>query len=536
MRALALIACVFALPAFADQIAATSRITAVTVFPQGAEVTREVRFNAPAGAHDLRVTDLPQATVPELIRLAPGAGLQLGAFALRTDRLAPRDDLTSPDLQAAQAEVASWETRERAALAAIEAIEITAQAAEAQASFLTGTRAEGAALTPEALKALAATIGTEVLAAKQAAMAARAALPDAQKALDDAQKGLEKAREVEAAVLTGAEDYATLTVAVTTPAAGEQTLTITHFVEDATWQPVYDLLLTRADTPALALKRGVLVSQSSGEDWQDVALTLSTAQPSAQAEPSALWPELRSIVDPAKEAEAYARAVSDEAGMAEPVMAPAMVEAAAMLEGDTVVYAYPQAVDVASGVENLRLALDEKSFAPKVYALAVPRLDRTAFVMARFANESPETLLPGQAFLMREGVLVGSTYLDVLAPGAEVELAFGAIEGLRLKRDMPKRAEGDRGILSGSTQREETAVLEVENLTNELWPVRLLDLVPYTEQEDLEIGFDATPPPVQTDVDGGRGILAWEFDIAPGETKAVTLTHTLRWPAGMELR
>lgn len=536
MRAIALLSCLFAAPAFADQIAATSTIISVTVFPEGAEVTREVHFGAPVGTHELLVTDLPRSTQPELIRLS-GDGLGLGAFALRTDRLPPREDLTSPALLAAKAEVEAWQSRENAALAAIAVIDIKVQAAEAQAGFLAGTKAEGAALTPDALKALAAMIGTEVLAAKQAAMAARADLPAAQKALEEAQNGLAKAREAEAAVLTGAEDYAALTVAVTAATEGEQTLTVTHFVDAASWEPVYDLFLTRDDTPSITLKRGVLVSQYSGEDWQGVALTLSTAQPSAQAEPSFLWPERRFIIDPEKEVETFARSVaSDAAGMAEPVMEAAVVEAAAMLEGDTVVYRYPAAVDVATGVENLRLALDEKVFAPKVYAQAVPRLDRTAFVMAKFSNESAEILLPGQAYLMREGVLVGSTYLDVLAPGAEVELAFGAIEGLRLKRDMPERATGDRGILSNSTQLEEKAVLEVENLTTEVWPVRLLDLVPYSEQEDLEVSFEAAPSPVETDVDGQRGILAWEFDVAPGETKTISLTHTLRWPEGMDLR
>ena len=43
-----------ALPAFADTIPATSRITAVTVYPEGAKLTREVTFTAPtAGTHEL---------------------------------------------------------------------------------------------------------------------------------------------------------------------------------------------------------------------------------------------------------------------------------------------------------------------------------------------------------------------------------------------------------------------------------------------------------------------------------------------------
>jgi uncharacterized protein (TIGR02231 family) len=534
MRAFALFALLLPGPVLADQILAASKITAVTVYPQGAEITRDVTFTAPAGAHDLLITDLPAETEPQLIRLTGADGLGLGAFSLRTDRLPPRDAAISPALAAAKAEVESWEIKERAALSAIEAVQARVAAAEAQAAFVAGVRAEGETLTPEAVKNLAGMIGAEVLAAKQAALAAKADLPAAEKGLKDMQEGLAKARAAEEAALQGDADYAALSVAVTAASEGAQSLTVTHYVGSAKWQPVYDMMLTRKGGNALTIKRGVLVSQYTGEDWAGVALTLSTAQPSAQSAPSPLWPELRQIVDPA--AEAYARTTADAAMPEEAMSAAPVVAAMTGIEGDVVVYRYPEPVDVATGVENLRLTLDELQMTPKVEARAVPRADSTAFVLAQVTNETGEVLLPGEAFLMREGVLVGSQYLDTMAPGAKLDIGFGAIEGLTLRRDMPVRAEGDRGILSSSTQIEETAVLKVENHTDEAWPVRLMDQVPFSEQEDLEISFEAGPAPSEIDVDGQRGILAWDFEIAAGEVKEVTLTHVLSWPEGMDLR
>ena len=89
MRAFVLLALLLPTPTLADQIFSTSKITAVTIYPQGAQVTRDVTFSAPAGAHDLLITDLPANTAPDLIRLtSPEA--TLGAFSLRTDRLPPR--------------------------------------------------------------------------------------------------------------------------------------------------------------------------------------------------------------------------------------------------------------------------------------------------------------------------------------------------------------------------------------------------------------------------------------------------------------
>lgn len=538
MRHFLILAALLPSPALADQIMASSHVTAVTVYPEGAQVTREVDFTAPAGQSELLITDLPEDTQAELIRMQ-AEGVTLGAFSLRTGRLPPRDDSKDPDMIAAKAAVEAAEAGVRSAQAGLDAINAKVEAANAQADFLRGVKPEGAAVTVDGVKALAAMVGSEVLAARQAALAAQAELPPAQKALEDAQKLLADAQASQEALSQGAVDYTGLSVAVSSETAGRAHLVVTHYVPDASWQPVYDMMLTRKPEASLTIARGVLVTQYSGEDWAAVDLILSTAQPSAQAEPSQLWPELRRVVDPAEMAKVADDAMGGMAEtMAEPVAeaAPVTVEAVAAMQGDVVVYHYPAKVDVAGGVENLRLALDEIKVTPKIEARAVPRRDATAFVEATFTNESKEILLPGQAYLMREGTLVGSTYLAAIAPGDKAELAFGAIDGLRLTRDMPLRSEGDRGIITASTQIEEKAVLKLENLTDEAWPVRLLDQVPYSEQEELEVSFTADPAPTETDVDGQRGILAWEFDLAAGEKKEIALESVISWPEGKELQ
>lgn len=543
MRALiAALLATTALPAFADTIAATSRITAVTVYPDGAKLTREVHFTAPtAGAHELLVTDLPMNSDPGLIRLEPSDGLQFGAFNLRADRLPPREDPLTPEQEAAKTAVEAAEAVADTATLALEAVTARVDAAEAQVRFLssfTGALPDGA--TPDTIKSMATMIGTETLAARQAALAAKAELPPARKALTEAQDVLAKAQAAYDALPSADMDYTALSIAVTAAAAGEATLTVTQYVGNASWRPVYDLNLTREGGDALTLNRSVLVTQYTGEDWAGVTLTLSSSRPSEQAAPSQLWPELRSIgpeeteMDLARKSDVAGAVLYEEAPVA--AAAPAPITAGMATEGDTVVYNYPEPVTVATGAEDLRLALDSLSFSPVVEAVAVPRLDKTAFVMASFTNASDEPLLPGQAMLFREGVLVGSTWLDVIAPGVETDVGFGALETLRVKREMPKRAEGETGVFTSANQQSESAVITVENTGDEAWPVRILDQVPYSEQEDLEIEVSASPEPSETDVDGQRGILAWEFDLAAGAKETITLEQVLTWPEGMILR
>ncbi len=532
-----------ALPALADTILATSRITAVTVYPDGARLTREVSFSAPsAGRHDLLVTDLPADSQPGLIQLAPGDGVALGAFNLRADRLPPREDPLTPDQEAAKAEVKALEAAEVTAVLALESVQAGVDAAEAQVRFLSsfsGALPDGA--TPDTIKSMAVMIGAETLAARQAALAARAGLWPAQAVLTDAQKALAKARAALDALPSADMDYTALSVALSATEAGDHSVTITQYVAAASWRPFYDLNLTREGGDAMAFNRSVLVTQFTGEDWSGVDLTLSSSRPAEQAAPSTLWPELRWIEPEVDEEDLARKSMSDSAVMeAEPEVmaeaAPAPISAGAALEGDTVVYIYPEPVTVASGAEDLRLALDSLDFTPVVRAFAVPRADRTAFVMASFTNASSEPLLPGEAMLFREGVLVGTTWLDVIAPGVETDIGFGAIDTLRIKREMPKRATGESGVFTTSNQLTESAIITVENTGDQAWAVRLLDQVPYSEQDDLELALTANPEPTETDVDGQRGILAWEFDLAAGAKETITLEHALNWPEGMELR
>ncbi len=541
MRALlSILLATTALPALSDTLLATSRITAVTVYPEGAKLTREVTFTAPApGAHELLVTDLPADSQPGLIQLAPGAGVQLGAFNLRTDRLPPREDPLTPDQTAAKAEVDRLEVAQNSAALALDAVQAKVDAAEAQVRFLSsfqGALPDGA--TPMDIKAMGLMIRNETLAARQAAISAKAELLPAQKALQDATEALAKAQAAYDALPGADTDYTALSVALSAAAAGDQTVTITQYVGGAGWRPFYDLNLTRQGGEALVLNRSILVTQFTGEDWSEVALTLSSSQPTQQSAPSTLWPDLRSIVPDLPDAVTEKMGNADMAVAEEPMtMAPAApITAGAAMEGDTVVYVYPDPVTVASGAEDLRLALDRLDFAPVVKAVAVPRMDRTAFVTASFTNASDEPLLPGEAMLFREGVLVGSTWLDVIAPGVETDIAFGAIETLRIKREMPRSATGETGVFTTSNQRTESAVITVENTGTEAWDVRLLDQVPYSEQDDLQVEVTATPAPDVTDLDGQRGILAWDFALPAGGKTTITLEHQLTWPEGMVLQ
>ena len=540
MRALPMVLALFPTVVFAEDIALTSEVTAVTMYPRGATVTRVIPFNAAAGQHDLILTDLPQSTPLDSVRVAVD-GAVLGSLTVRNNFVPPRNNEDDAALKVAEAEVERLEAALRDGLAGVERIKLESQAAEARVAFL-GQLGEGegvAEMDVSSLRELVGMIGDETLAAQQVALDARLRADQAKRDLKDLQEELEKARQALQALVPEDEARAMLAVAVSSDQEMQGTLTVTYNIWDAQWRPVYDVKLDR-DAGKLDIERGALVAQATGENWQDVALTLSTVRPSEQTAPGQIWPWQRWIEDPAQNRQKQLERVqsySDDAVMgavAEPVME--AEQADAVFDGLAVTYSYPSTVSVASRADNIRISLGELSTAAETVAQAVPLSDTNAFLMAEITNDMGELILPGTAMFYLDGRFIGQQQLELIPAGAEAEMAFGPIDGLRLTRSVLDRNAGDRGIISKSNELSERVEIKVENLTGEAWPLRLLDRVPFSEQEDLEIEWRAQPAASEENVDGKRGIMAWEFQLEAGDTQLIKLDHALEWPEGKVLR
>ncbi len=541
-----------AFPALADTIEAPATVDQVTLYNWGATVSRTVEFDAPAGVHDIIVPNLPYGTMAETLRVAGSEGLTIGALNLSTDRMPAIVVEDSPEIIAAQAEIDRLEAVLRDRDLAIATVRLRIDAANEQVGFLhnLGPGVGTEPLTPQSLdqlRALSQMIGSEVLAARQAGLTAETEAQALERDRENDQEALDLAYQALAALQNAGASFAALTLTVETT-GGPGQIVVTTQTDQASWYPVYDLRLTTGDAPALVIDRGVVIAQYSGEDWLGVDLTLSTARPSGQSSPSTLYPWRRSVYDPATlppEGEAggfAAETIEAPVVVVEPSSDMARLQGATItrasfgMVGQTVVYTYGPVVDIRNGVDALRLELDTLDVTPTVRATAVPARDSVAYLVAEFENTTPETILPGTAQLFLDGALTGSAQLPLVATGDTTELGFGALDGLILTRTVPNRQEGEAGIITSSNEISEEAVLRIENLTGKVWPLRVIDQVPYSEQEDLQITYTASPPATITDLEDQRGILAWDTEIGVDQTVEIKLQSYIGWPTGFILQ
>ena len=101
--------------------------------------------------------------------------------------------------------------------------------------------------------------------------------------------------------------------------AGELELELSYVVSGAGWKPLYDLRLgEEAGRPALEVGYLAQVTQQSGESWDDISLTLSTARPALastvpELEPWYIQPVVRPVPRAASQAAPDARGMREVA-------------------------------------------------------------------------------------------------------------------------------------------------------------------------------------------------------------------------------
>ncbi|MVO15435.1 DUF4139 domain-containing protein [Parasedimentitalea huanghaiensis] len=534
-----LLALLSASAAWADTIPVSSKVTEVTMYPDSAAITRTAEFQISAGKHRLVLQGVPNTATLETLRIDLTGARQIGTVF--RDEYAPPREFNDPRIEEAEARIDEIEQRIQAVKDDATRAGLKGAAAEVSIGFLRqlGENEGLADATPDALRDIARMISAEAETAGQTALDAEIEARRIERQLQELEDELDTAEQALEALDVESENRVFIAVEVEADEASEGAIVLNYLSGWGTsWTPVYDLKLETGDSPKLSIGRGAFVQQNTGENWTDVTLHLSTLAPIGQVSPSLLGTHYRWIEDP--EPVALDSRVSS---YAEPLVEPPVIieEAGSMWSAETddtgVTYSYGEPVSITTGAETLRLELDVLNEPGEVMARAVPMQDEMAYRVVRFTNTSGEQLLSAEyAARYIDGTFIGIDKFDGLAAGEEDELGFGPIEGLQIRRDTLDQSEGGRGIISRSNQQVQKVEIEIENLTGETWPLHLRDRVPYSEQEDLQITWTATPRPSVEDLDKRRGILAWDLEIASGDSRKIELETSLSWPEGMELR
>jgi uncharacterized protein (TIGR02231 family) len=341
----------------------------------------------------------------------------------------------------------------------------------------------------------------------------------------------------------------TVHVAAAAQTAGK--IKLSYRVQEASWMPFYDArmsLPTKDAGAKLNLVRRAEVLQSTGEVWDDVAMTLSTARPMG----ATAAPELGEVqigaqqsysgrVDGETLALAPAPILEQDASRAKEtnqvVDKPAIQREALMqVAGFNANYiiAGRVSVDNTGTAKKVRIGTDD--FAAKLQAITVPRLDPTAYLTAAFTVKGDAPLLPGVVNLYRDGMFMGQGSLPLLSVGEDAKLGFGADDLIKVKRAEVKRNSADEGLLTTSHVQTLAWDISVTNLHETAIPITVIDRAPFSTQADVTVAAlpNATPA-TSVDFEKKRGVLAWEFDLEPKAEKAIKTGYKVTAPEAVNI-
>ena len=520
----------------AAELDATSAVDAVTVYPDGASVTRVIAVDLPAGDNTLVASDFPLVLDPSSLRVEGEADSKFTIGAIDTWQPPPTPvDLPELDkrIEALNDKRADLQGMIAAATARRKFAERFAQASPA------GIGDKGEARPIAEWRDAFAAVSDEVATAD-------AAIRDAERKQRDIDREIARL-ETDRAAKPSSKLEVRIDLAAT--AATKATLRVTYAVRNARWVPLYD---TRLDTgtkdrkPALELVRRAEITQTTGENWSNVALAVSTVRTArgrsapdlnsliVQYPPSPLGVVRGDGADrslPRQQfdvpASASAAAVAEEA-----LKKPAdEQEASAEVDSFHVTFKIPGRVSLGANEGAKSLRISTSTFAPDLAIRSVPVVDPTAFIEASFIESEDAPLLPGQLAIYRGGVYAGRGRMPAASRDETVRLGFGADDKVKIERSVVKRNEGSAGLIVTSKTDERSFKTSVRNGHDFPIRVAVLDQLPVSENEDIQVEMlPSTTPPTTTNVRDKRGVLEWAFEAKPGEVKDISFAWRVRWP------
>ncbi|MDP1585375.1 MAG: mucoidy inhibitor MuiA family protein [Bradyrhizobium sp.] len=525
---------VAAMPAQAAELAAVSAVDAVTVYPDGASVTRVITLDLPSGDSTLVAKDFPLTLDPSSLRVEGEAGAKftIGAIDTRPPRAAPPVNLPELDkrIEALKDERANLDGAIHAATARRKFAERFAEASPA------GLGEKGEARPLAEWRAAFAAVAEEVASADTA--------------IRDAER---KQRDIDREVARLESDRATkppnkleVRIDLAAATAAKATLRVTYAVRQARWAPLYDARLdtgSKDRKPGLELVRRAEITQATGEDWSNVALAVSTVRTARGGSA----PELNSLIVryPQPPRPPAGGAVSDAAkprSMQAPMPAPMAAEAldrradeqeAAVEVGSfQVTFRIPGRVSLGASEGAKSLRVSTAAIAPDLAVRSAPVRDPSAFLEARFVQGEDAPLLPGRVSIYRDGVFVGRGHMTGAAKGEPVRLGFGADDKIKIERTVVKRNEGSAGLIVTTSKTDERSFKTTVRNGHD-FPIRIAieDQLPVSENEEIQVEMlPSTTPPTATNVRDRRGVLEWAFEAKPGEVKDIAFAWRVRWP------
>ena len=527
-----------------DATVVKSEIDRVTVFLKGAQVTRKAKVTLQPGTNELRFEDLSPGINPNSIQVAGNQKFTILSVNHRINFLEEVDLSDDLELLQERRESLWFRMQQQERLIAVHTSEKNMILANKKIS------SEAQSLNVEDLVELSNYYRSRLREIEYTLLDIRKEKRSLSEQIGKVDRQLNELNSKRQ------QNKSEVTISVSSKIRTSANVEISYMVYQAGWIPLYDVRSENTNAPIeLAYKSKVW--QSSGYDWEDVKLKLSTGDPMRSNTQPSVKPWMLAFEDPNayrsfeyKERDKYFSSTRSDSllsleGQLGYMDAPAPAGGApafglvmdpnstaaltTMVSGSVnVEFDIEVKYDIPTDGKYYDVEIQQYSM-PASYAwYAAPKFDNDAFLVARIAGWDQYNLLPGEAHVYHQGTFVGKSYLNPEVVSDSLELSLGRDKSVVVERKKIK--DFSKNTTVGSSSKTQLG-LEISVRNGKGVPIRLtlVDQVPISSTKEIMVELQEAHG---ADYNEETGKLIWKLNLAPGATQSQRLIYTVKYPKG----
>ncbi len=327
--------------------------------------------------------------------------------------------------------------------------------------------------------------------------------------------------------------------------AGTGSIELAHDIGGAHWVPIHEARLDESASTVKWISRAQ-VMQNSGEAWDDVKLTLSTARSSLGLAPPKLIPRriLARVVDqqnrpgvavdsvmmdPREMEGAPASELSFGSRSSDKSEAGELLGAEILISGGPVLFSIRARASIPADGSVHTVTISEQVLAATLDYQAIPILNPHVFRRAKLVNTSEAPLLEGTVNCFREGSYVGDGWTTRIAAGESFSQHFGAEGRIVVRKEEIEDRSKEKGSFSKSVQLAKGYRITVDSVLDSAVSFELVERLPVSQVHGIEVELlDESDPQPEQDADG---IVRWKVTLEPGSKN----TFIFKWKVTADL-
>ncbi|CAA7265472.1 unnamed protein product [Cyclocybe aegerita] len=475
-----------------------SKIISVSVYSGRAEITRLFKFNVKTGQNQLNIVGLPRVLDKESFRVE-GRGAATIHDVTISSITSPPVPTTSPALDSLLAK----KKQDEKALARVQ------KSLNSLETYLKSVKAQHLDVSKlqEVVREYDTTAGE--LDDK---------VTELEKQLEEADEAITEERKRLAGPTGNEKLNLKATIGVFADFEGEIKIALIYAVSRATWSAGYDIRVDmQAKEKPISLIYKASINQSTGEDWDDVPLTLESAAPTFGVGVPVLTPWTLSVYCPEIYFKKRALPTAPMPMMSAPPPPPPgpasafispqiptswSMETEIQYRGLQVsskgnvsaTFGVPGLISIPSDGEGHNVTIVKLSLDADMSWVCVPKKDSRVHLKAKIKNASEYTLLAGNASVYVDGSFISKSEVPLVSPDESFDLPLGLDPSIRMTYHPLSKKTSQSGFYNKSTVYTYSQRITVHNTKSsppgggtDALKIKVIDQVPVSQDSTINV-------------------------------------------------